>query len=68
MAKTNMKITASKVQQNNVVAGIVAFLMALVIVSPLLYCLSASFLTEKEIFAKQILPTSLNGANYVAAL
>ena len=31
MAKTNMKITASKVQQNNVVAGIVAFLMGLII-------------------------------------
>lgn len=68
MAKAQIKITVSKVQQNNVVAGIVAFLMALVIVSPLLYCLSASFLTEKEIFAKQILPTSLNGANYIAAL
>ena len=68
MAKNSLKVTVSKVKQDNPIAGVVAFLIALVIISPLLYCLSASFLTEKQIFAKQILPTSFYGGNYVAAL
>lgn len=68
MAATKMKVTASKVKQNSIASGIVAFILALVIVSPLLYCLSASFLTEKQIFAKQILPTEFYGENYVKAL
>mgnify|MGYP000486451682 CR=1 FL=1 len=68
MAATKMKVTASKVKQNSIASGIVAFILALVIVSPLLYCLSASFLTEKQIFAKQILPTEFYGGNYVKAL
>ena len=68
MAKTNMKITASKVKQNNPVAGIVAIILALLVISPLLYCLMASFLTEKQIFAKQLFPSSFYTGNYVAAL
>lgn len=68
MAKTQMKVTASKVKQTNYVAGVVAFLLALLILSPLLYCLTASFLTEKEIFAKQLIPTSFYTQNYINAL
>jgi len=68
MAKTKMKVTASKVQQNNPVAGIFAFVLALIILSPLLYCLSTSFLTEKQIFAKQFIPTSFYTQNYADAL
>ena len=37
MAATKMKVTASKVKQNSIASGIVAFILALVIVSPLLY-------------------------------
>ena len=68
MAKNRMKVTASKVQQSNPIAGVIAFIMALVIVSPLLYCLSTSFLTEKQIFARQVFPTEFYGGNYVKAL
>ena len=68
MAKTKMKVTASKVNQTNVVAGIIAFVMALIIISPLLYCFSTSFLTEKEIFNRQILPKTFFGGNYTKAL
>lgn len=68
MAKNKMKITASKVQQDNPIAGVIAIIIALVILSPLLYCLSTSFLTEKEIFAKVYFPTSLYFDNYSAAI
>lgn len=68
MAKNKMKITASKVQQDNPIAGVIAIIIALVIISPLLYCFSTSFLTEKEIFAKVYFPTSLYLDNYSAAL
>jgi len=68
MAKQKMKVTASKVQQNNPIAGVIAFLLALVIVSPLLYCLLTSFLTEKQIFARQVIPTEFYGGNYTKAL
>lgn len=44
MAKgTTMKITASKVKQNNPIAGVVAFILALLIISPLVYCVLTSF-------------------------
>lgn len=68
MAKNKMKITASKVQQDNPIAGVIAIIFALIIISPLLYCFSTSFLTEKEIFAKVYFPTSLYLDNYSAAL
>lgn len=68
MAKNKMKITASKVQQDNPIAGVIAIIIALIIISPLLYCFSTSFLTEKEIFAKVYFPTSLYLDNYSAAL
>lgn len=68
MAKNKMKITASKVQQDNPIAGVIAIIIALIIISPLLYCFSTSFLTEKEIFAKVYFPTSLYVDNYSAAL
>ena len=54
--------------RKNIVAGIVAFMIALAILSPLLYCLSASFMTEKEIYATKVLPTSLDLTNYKKAL
>ena len=60
MAKTKMKITASKVQQNNPIAGVIAVILGIMIISPLLFALSTSFLTEKQIFAKQFIPESLN--------
>ena len=55
-------------QRKNVVAGIVAFVIALVILSPLLYCFSASFMTEKEIYATKVLPSRLDISNYQKAL
>ena len=54
--------------RRNIVAGIIAFLIALIILSPLLYCLSSSFMTEKQIYATRILPTSLDLSNYNKAL
>lgn len=44
--------------------------IAVVIVFPLLYCLSGSFMTEGEIFSSvpRLLPSSLSGGNYAAAL
>lgn len=42
--------------------------LAVVIVSPLLYCLNASFMSEKEIFASQIFPSTLTLRNYETAL
>ena len=69
MAKgTTMKITASKVKQNNPIAGVVAFILALLIISPLVYCVLTSFLTEQEIFQLKVIPTSLNIENYQKAL
>ena len=54
--------------RRNIVAGIIAFIVAIAILSPLLYCFSASFMTEKEIYASNILPSSLSLANYQKAL
>ena len=68
MAKTKMKITASKVQQNNPIAGVIAVILGIMIISPLLFALSTSFLTEKQIFAKQFIPESFYYHNYIAAL
>ena len=69
MAKgTTMKITASKVKQNNPIAGVVAFILALLIISPLVYCVLTSFLTEQEIFQLKVIPTSLNIENYQKTL
>ena len=69
MAKgTTMKVTASKVKQNNPVAGVVAFVFALLIISPLVYCLLTSFLTEQEIFQLKVIPTSFYVGNYQKAL
>ena len=63
-----MKVTASKVKQNNPIAGVVAFVLALLIVSPLVYCLLTSFLTEQEIFQLKVFPTAFYGGNYAKAL
>ena len=60
MAKTSRGTT--------LVLALVSFLLAAVIVSPLLYCLSASFMTEKELYAAQLLPAVLSLDNYRAAL
>lgn len=68
MAKTNMKITASKVQQNNPIAGVIAIILGIMIISPLLFALSTSFLTEKQIFAKQFIPESFYYQNYIDAM
>ena len=54
--------------RKNIIAGIIAFIVAILILSPLLYCLSASFMTEKELYASKILPQALNLANYQKAL
>ena len=50
------------------VIAVVSFALAAVIVSPLLYCLSASFMTEKELYATRLLPAALSLDNYRAAL
>ncbi len=42
--------------------------MAAVILSPLLYCLSASFMTEQELYASKLLPSSIGLDNYYSAL
>ena len=70
MAQINgkkIKVTPTEGRSNSV-AGIVAFVLGIIIVSPLLYCLMASFLTEKQIFGKVIFPTSFYTQNYVNAL
>ncbi len=70
MAQINgkkIKVTPSE-GRSNPVAGIVAFVLGIIIVSPLLYCLMASFLTEKQIFGRVIFPTSFYTQNYVNAL
>ena len=48
--------------------ALVSFALAIVIVSPLLYCLSASFMTEKELYATKLLPAALSLDNYRSAL
>ena len=71
MAEANtkkMKVTASKVQQTNWIAGVFAFILAFIIISPILYCLCSSFLTDKELYAGKIIPTSLYVENYTEAL
>lgn len=47
---------------------IVSFLLAILIISPLVYCLSASFMTEKELYATRLLPSAITLNNYRAAL
>lgn len=59
-------MTASK--RSRAVLTIIGLLLAAIIVSPLVYCLSASFMTEQELYASQILPTTINLDNYRAAL
>ena len=48
--------------------ALVSFALAIVIVSPLLYCLSASFMTEKELYSTKLLPAALSLDNYRSAL
>ena len=55
-------------KKSTVVFVIIGFLLALMIVSPLLYCVSASFMTEKELYSTQIIPSSFNLQNYRSAL
>lgn len=55
-------------KHSRLVFTVIGLLLAAVIVSPLLYCLSASFMTEQELYASSILPTSINLNNYRAAL
>lgn len=49
---------------------IINIVLAAIIVFPLLYCLSGSFMTEAEIYSAtpRLLPKSFNGDNYAAAL
>ena len=46
----------------------IGLVLAAVIISPLLYCVSASFMTEQELYASQVFPASFNLSNYAAAL
>lgn len=55
-------------KRNSVIFAVIGIVLALLIVSPLLYCVFASFMTEKELYASQLLPSSLNLDNYVSAL
>ena len=47
---------------------IVSYILMIVIVLPLIYCLSASFMTEKELYATKLIPESVTLNNYRAAL
>ena len=58
----------TRTSKGTLAIALVSFLLAAVIVSPLLYCLSASFMTEKELYASQLLPSALTLSNYRAAL
>ena len=58
----------TRTSKGTLAIALVSFLLAAVIVSPLLYCLSASFMTEKELYASQLLPSALTLNNYRAAL
>lgn len=55
-------------KRNSIVFFVIALFWGLIILSPLLYCVSASFMTEKELYAARILPSSLTFNNYAAAL
>lgn len=50
------------------IISIIGFALTAVVVSPLLYCLSASFMTEKELYASKLLPAAITLDNYRAAL
>lgn len=48
--------------------GLVSFFLAAVIISPLLYCFLSSFMSEQELYASHLIPSSLALTNYHNAL
>lgn len=51
-----------------IVFAVLGFSLAAIIVSPLAYCLSASFMTETELYATKLFPSSFGLDNYHSAL
>ncbi|HHT14358.1 MAG: carbohydrate ABC transporter permease [Christensenellales bacterium] len=57
-----------KSKGSQIIFAILGFFLAAVILSPLIYCLSTSFMTEQEIYASKLVPSRIGLDNYRSAL
>ena len=70
MSTTAMPTTRrkKKINVSSIVFFLIGLVLAIIIASPLLYCVNASFMTEAQIYQTLIFPSELYLGNYTDAL